>query len=71
MAELIIGVKEDHLSELTQWVENQSGTVERELRGNLLLITLPEEEVGTLCEVNSVESVEFNESISILEKGNF
>lgn len=68
--ELVIGVQEGHLSQVSDWIEEHDGEVKREVPFNMLLVHLGEPSVARLCEVRGVESVEFNESIEVLDSGN-
>lgn len=68
--ELVVGVDEGHLQEVEDWVSKHGGEVERTVGFDMILLELPEEEVAGLSEHPHVDSMEFNDTIEVLSRGN-
>lgn len=67
---LVIGYGEGHLSLLKSWVKDNGGEFKRELRGDTVLVNLPQDMVESLCSTEFADSVELNETIRVLDRGN-
>lgn len=65
--DLLIGVREGHLSDIKQDVQNIGGTDIEELPFNSLSASVPKPSVNHVCNLDGVESVELDEGMEVLE----
>lgn len=69
-AKLVLMVEEDSVQQISERVTNHSGEVEHRLSSGRLIVKVPETEVESLCEPNSIESASLDEGMEVLASGN-
>jgi hypothetical protein len=69
--ELVLGVDSTRIPAIEDWVQEHEGSVSRELPFDMLLVMLPETHISDLSEVEGINSIEFNETLEVLERGNW
>jgi len=69
--DLVVRVPEESLPDAEAWIIDHGGKVIDALDHGLLEVTLPETEVGALCDQEYASSVErADEMIGVLDRGN-
>lgn len=68
--ELIVGVDENHAEEAKHRLQQESATIKTELPFSLFHIRTRETTVNAICNIDTVQSVELNDSLEMLSSGN-
>lgn len=70
VVKLVLMVEEDAVQQISERVANHSGKVENRLSSGRLIVEVPETEVKTLCEPDSIKSASLDEGMEVLASGN-